>query len=85
MTCSLSWYRRDEEGRRQQIEFKLIKEKASWQIHRERFEPRESYEPDGTDWEDLIELMQRNLQRGKIYPQDLEIVKRLRQRAEDDA
>lgn len=81
MTCSLSWYRRDDEtGRRQQIEFKLVREKAHWQIHRERNEPRESYVPDAEDWETLLENMQRNLQRGKVYPADLEIVKRLCQR-----
>lgn len=77
MTCSLSWYRRDEDGRRQQIEFKLIKEKATWMIHRERFEPREVYTPDAEDWEALLDLMRRNLQRGNVYPEDLEIVQRL--------
>jgi len=77
MTCSLSWYRRDEDGKRQQIEFKLIREKATWMIHRERFEPRESYEPTEEDWQELLALMQRNLQRGKVYPADLDIVRRL--------
>lgn len=81
MTCSLSWYRRDpESGKRQQIEFKLIREKAHWIIHRERNEPRESYQPDADDWDTLIENMERNLQRGKVYPQDLEIVRRLKER-----
>jgi hypothetical protein len=78
MTCSLSWYRRDETGKRQQIEFKLVREKPEWIIHRERFEPREAYEPDDEDWDTLIEQMQRNLQRGKVYPKDLEIVQRLK-------
>ena len=82
MTCSLSWYRRDDDGKRQQIEFKLIREKAHWQIHRIRNEPREAYEPDAEDWETLLEQMERNLQRGKVYPKDLEIVKRLRDRAD---
>lgn len=79
MTCSLSWYRRNEDGKRQQIEFKLVRENASWIIHRERNEPREDYEPDEEDWDTLIENMQRNLQRGKIYPADLTIVKRMRE------
>ena len=79
MTCSLSWYRRDENGKRQQIEFKLIREKAHWTIHRERFEPRETYEPDSEDWEALLKQMERNLQRGKVYPKDLEIVRRLKE------
>lgn len=83
MTCSLSWYRRDESGKRQQIEFKLVKEKAEWIIHRERFEPRESYQPDDEDWETLIENMQRNLQRGKVYPKDLEIVRTLWKRSQE--
>ena len=81
MTCSLSWYRRDPETcKRQQIEFKLIREKAHWTLHRERFEPREDYQPDEEDWDTLIDNMQRNLQRGKLYPKDLEVVKRLRER-----
>ena len=54
MTCSLSWYRRDESGKRQQIEFKLVRENAQWIIHRERFEPREVYEPDEEDWDTLL-------------------------------
>lgn len=81
MTCSLSWYRRDESGKRQQIEFKLIRENAEWLIHRERFEPRESYMPDEEDWDTLLEQMQRNLKRGKVYPKDLEIVRRLRDKS----
>jgi hypothetical protein len=81
MTCTLNWYRRDEDtGKRQQIEFKLIKEKPEWKIHRERFEPREPYEPDERDWEDLLEFMDRQLRRGKIYPKDIEIVRRLKER-----
>jgi hypothetical protein len=80
MTCSLSWYRRDETGKRQQIEFKLVRENPQWLIHRERFEPREAYEPDDEDWATLMEQMQRNLQRGKIYPKDMEIVRRLREK-----
>ena len=81
MTCSLSWYRRDETGKRQQIEFKLVREKPQWIIHRERFEPREPYEPDEEDWEILLEQMERNLQRGKVYPKDLDIVRRLKDQA----
>lgn len=81
MTCSLSWYRRDESGKRQQIEFKLIRENAEWIIHRERFEPRETYEPDEEDWDTLLEQMDRNLKRGKLYPKDIEIVRRLREKS----
>jgi hypothetical protein len=82
MTCTLNWYRRDEEtGKRQQIEFKLVKEKAQWKIHRERFEPRDTYTPDEQDWDDLLEFMDRQLRRGKVYPKDIEIVRRLRERA----
>ena len=84
MTCTLNWYRRDEEtGKRLQIEFKLIKEKPHWKIHRERFEPREDYTPDEQDWEDLLEFMDRQLRRGKVYPADIEIVRRLRNRARE--
>jgi hypothetical protein len=80
MTCSLSWYRRDESGKRQQIEFKLVREKPQWIIRRERYEPREDYHPDEEDWDTLLEQMERNLQRGKVYPRDLEIVRRLKDR-----
>ena len=82
MSCSLKWYRRDESGKRRQIEYKLVKEKADWAIHRERFEPREAYTPDDEDWETLIELMERNLQRGNVYPKDLEITRRLFERSQ---
>jgi hypothetical protein len=81
MTCSLSWYRRDEDGKRLQITFHLIREKADWKVHRRRNEPREAYAPDAEDWEELLAQMQRNLQRGKLYPEDIAIVKRLRERA----
>lgn len=81
MTCSLSWYRRNDEGKRQQIEFKLIRENAEWLIHRERFEPREPYEPDEADWDELLVLLHRNLRRGKVYPRDIEIIQRLKARA----
>ena len=82
MTCSLSWYRRDPEtGKRQQIEFTLIREKPEWKIHRERHESREPYAPDEEDWETLLDNMERNLRRGKVYPKDLEIVRQLRRKA----
>ncbi len=84
MTCSLSWYRRDKEtGKRLQIEFKLVREKADWKIKRQRFEPRESFVPDEEDWETLIGQMERNLQRGNIYPEDLELVRKLYQRSRE--
>ena len=81
MSCTFSWYRRNEEGRREQIEFHLIREKATWRIHRVRNEPREPYDPDDTDWETLLEVMERNLKRGKVYPPDLKRVRDLRERA----
>ena len=80
MTCSLAWQRRDEEGKRIQIEFKLVKEKPSWRVHRRRFEPREPYEPEAADWEELLVMMERNLRRGKVYPGDLATVRRLYER-----
>ena len=83
MTCSLSWYRRDEFGKRRQVEFKLVKEKAEWMIHRERYEPREVYKPDDEDWETLLEQMQRSLQRGKLYPKDVEVVRDLWKRSQE--
>jgi hypothetical protein len=81
MTCSLSWYRRDDNGRREQVEFKLVRDKPEWKLKRERFEPRETFEPAEADWEALIEQMERNLQRGKIYPEDLDIVRKLHERS----
>lgn len=83
MTCSVSWYRRDEEGKRIQLEFKLVREKASWVVHRRRNEPRETYEPEEEDWEELLEQLERNLRRGKVYPKDLAIVRRLYARWRD--
>lgn len=80
MTCSLKWYRRNETGKRQQIEFKLVREKPEWIIHRERNEPREAYQPDEEDWNELIKLMERNLQRGKVYPKDVIVVRRLKEK-----
>ncbi len=77
MTCSLSWARRDASGKRCQIAFKLVREKAFWTIQRERFEPREPYQPDAADWEALLDRMDRNLRRGTIQPRDIEIVRRL--------
>lgn len=81
MTCSLSWARRDPEtGKRQQVEFKLVRGKAHWRLHRKRFEPREPFQPEESDWEELIGQMERNLRRGKVLPADLQIIRRLRQR-----
>lgn len=83
MTCSLNWYRRNEEGKREQVEFKLVREKASWMVHRQRNEPREAFEPTSQDWDDLIDALKRNLQRGTVYPEDVKRVERLRERALD--
>jgi hypothetical protein len=81
MTCSLNWYRRNEDGKREQVEFKLVRDKATWTIHRERNEPRELFEPDSDDWDALLDAMERNLRRGKVYPEDLRIARQLRERA----
>lgn len=84
MTCSLKWYRRNEDGKREQVEFSLIREKASWRVHRKRNEEREVIEPTDADWDALIDNMQRNLGRGKVYPEDLKLVRQLRQRSSAD-
>jgi len=82
VSCQLKWSRRDPEtGRRMQIEFSLIREKPEWKVHRVRFEEREPYEPEAEDWDALIEFAERNLKRGKVYPEDLKRLKRLRAEA----
>lgn len=80
MTCCVQWYRRNDDGKREQIEFHLVREKATWTIHRERNEPREPYAPLPEDWDALMDALDRNLKRGKVYPQDIQIVRQLRER-----
>lgn len=77
MTCSLAWSRKDAEGKKFQIEFKLVREDASWQAKRVRFEQREVYVPEPEDWVELLAQMRKNLRRGKLYPTDVRIVERL--------
>lgn len=81
MTCSVNWYRRNEDGKREQIEFHLVREKPQWTIHRQRNEPREPYTPDEEDWDALLDALDRNLKRGKVYPEDILRVKQLRARS----
>lgn len=81
MTFSLTWHERDPDtGKRMEIAFKLIRDKAHWSIQRDRFEEREPYQPAPQDWETVLDGMERNLKRGKVYPADIEIVRRLQAR-----
>jgi len=81
MTFSLGWDRRDETGRRVNLEFSLVRDKATWLIRRERGEPRESYAPTREDWDELLEVMERHLARGKVTHEDFRIVTDLRDKA----
>lgn len=78
MTFSLGWHKRDEEGNRLNIEFSLVRQKASWQVQRARYEPREAYRPAEEDWEALFETLDRHLARGKVSHTDYKIVQRIR-------
>lgn len=81
MTFDVGWNRRDETtGRRININFKLIREDASWIVHRMRHEDREPYKPVERDWEDLFELLDRHLARGKVSHTDYAIVQKLHAR-----
>ena len=85
MTCSLSWSRRDEDGKKFQIEFKLVRQDLSWIAKRIRYEPRETYKPEAEDWEALMEQMDRNLKRGKVTPEDYKFLKRKAKEALEEA
>ncbi|MCD8483158.1 MAG: hypothetical protein LR015_11125 [Verrucomicrobia bacterium] len=66
MTFSLGWDRRDEEsGRRVNVEFSLIRDKATWKIRKLRGEPREELKPEESDWQELFEVLDRHQARGK--------------------
>ena len=77
----LGWSRRDEEGRKIEISFELVRDKAKWTVHRARNEPREAYTPEEQDWEDLLEVINRHRARGKVTHLDAEIVERLHAKA----
>lgn len=78
----LGWTRRDAEGKKVEILFELVRDKATWKVHRTRHDPREDYTPDAEDWEALLEAATRHAARGKVTAPDLAIVKRLRAEAE---
>ncbi|KAF0095850.1 MAG: hypothetical protein E1N59_626 [Puniceicoccaceae bacterium 5H] len=81
MTFDVGWNRRDDDtGKRVHLTFKLVRQDASWIIHRTRHEPREPHSPDERDWEDLFELLDRHLARGKVSHTDYAIVKKLHDR-----
>ncbi len=69
---------RDEEGNRANLEFSLVRQKATWKIQHGRFETREDYKPSEEDWEALFETMDRHLARGKVTHTDYKIVQRIR-------
>lgn len=78
MTFSLGWDRRDEEtGRRVNLEFCLIRDKATWKVRKLRGEPREVFKPEESDWQELFEVLERHHARGKVTAPDLKTVRAL--------
>jgi len=59
------------------LTFKLVRENATWIVHRARFEEREAYQPDDKDWNDLLELLDRYVVRRKVSLSDRVIVQKL--------
>ena len=78
MTFSLGWNSRDIDNRRINITFTLIRDKASWVVRRKRNEQREPIEPEAAHWEELFEVLDRHLARGKVSHIDYAKVKRIR-------
>jgi hypothetical protein len=82
MSFELGWNRRDDEGQRIKIAFKLVRDKAAWTVQHSRFERWQPYAPEARDWEDLFEVLERHLARGKVSIEDAAIVRQaaIRQR-----
>jgi len=78
MSTEFGWNRRDEENRRIKIKFKLVRDKISWTFQPARYERWEAFEPSEDDWDHAMQLLDNNLKRGKVTPEDIKLVKRIR-------
>lgn len=79
MSFEIGWTRRNEDGEKEKIDFKLVREDATWVIQRGRFSHREPYQPTPEDWEMLFERLAAHAARGKVRQEDIKRVERLRE------
>ena len=79
MSFEIGWNRRDETtGKRIRIEFKLVRRDVTWKVQRDRYETRETFEPDESDWDELFERLDKHLKRGKVQLPDIKLIHQLR-------
>lgn len=78
MSVSLGWNKRGEDGKRIKVKFTLIQDRLTWKQQIARFEDFTTFQPEAEDWEALLDTVERNYVRGKVKPEDLKLLKRLR-------
>lgn len=73
----LGWWKRDESGRKYQVNVRLFGKQLQWTCQRERFEPWEDYgPPTAEDWDKALELAENRYQRRLIRKDALDLVRR---------
>ncbi|MEZ5277600.1 MAG: hypothetical protein R3F07_14565 [Opitutaceae bacterium] len=76
MRNKIGWWKRDDDGRKFQVQFRYFGDKPSWHCQMARFEDWQPYEPTDEDWDKAIQDMTDRLNRGLIRAHQLEMVKK---------
>lgn len=77
MRNKIGWWRRDEEGRKYQVQFQYFGGNFSWRRQMARYEDWEPHQPDEEDWERAEKDMDDRFRRGLV---DEKILIQVRQR-----
>ena len=80
MRNRINWWRRDEDGRKYQVELRYFANRLTWHCQPARYESWEPYEPDEVDWERAETDMENRLKRGLVRE---DIVATVRQQRRD--
>lgn len=74
MRNKISWWRRDEEGRKYQAQIRWFGGKMSWHKQMARGDEWESYAPDEEDWERADKDLKDRFRRGLVEEKILVVV-----------
>jgi len=66
MRNKIGWWRRDEEGRKYQVQFRFFGGKLSWHRQMARYEDWEPHDPSEEDWERALQDVTDRLRRGLV-------------------
>lgn len=74
MRNKISWWRRDEDGRKYQVQIRYFGGNVSWHKQMARYEEWESHEPDEEDWERAEKDLKDRFHRGLVEEKILVVV-----------